>query len=176
MTKRLRIPALVIAVVVVVSLGEVAVNAQQMYWVDSGNNMIDQACLNGLNVQRFITGPSSIAVAIDAQAGKIYWADLRWFGGWDGRIQRANLDGSEIEDLVIAGLAEPSGIALDVAGGTGNDRTGLAAWNRRRPFRGSRILGGSRLRQNTAGELGRNRRRGSHHDRLGMAQGDRPRP
>ena len=35
----------------------------------------------------------------------------------NGKIQRANLDGSNIEDLVTQGLSGPAGIALDVAGG-----------------------------------------------------------
>ena len=44
-------------------------------------------------------------------ASKIYWIDA------DSRkIQRANLDGSNVEDLV-SGLKFPLGIALDVAGG-----------------------------------------------------------
>ena len=42
----------------------------------------------------------------------IYWTDLD-----TDKIQRANLDGSNVEDLVTTGLAGPSGIALDVAGG-----------------------------------------------------------
>ena len=44
----------------------------------------------------------------------MYWTD----GGTD-KIQRANLDGSNIEDLVTQtqGLRVQSGIALDVAGG-----------------------------------------------------------
>ena len=33
------------------------------------------------------------------------------------KIQRANLDGSHIEDLVTQGLEGPTGIALDVVGG-----------------------------------------------------------
>ena len=39
----------------------------------------------------------------------------------DGRgtdkIQRANLDGSNVEDLVTSGLRSPPSIALDIAGG-----------------------------------------------------------
>ena len=42
----------------------------------------------------------------------MYWSD--W--GTD-RIQRANLDGSEIEDLVATGLNEPYGLALDLGEG-----------------------------------------------------------
>ena len=36
---------------------------------------------------------------------------------WDVGIQRANLDGSAVEDLVITSLDNPYGIALVVAGG-----------------------------------------------------------
>ena len=42
----------------------------------------------------------------------MYWAD--W--GTD-KIQRSNLDGSGIEDLVTTGLQSPAGLALDVSGG-----------------------------------------------------------
>ena len=61
---------------------------------------------------------SSVAVTVterDSPAGesKLYWTD--W--GTD-RIQRANLDGSGIEDLIVGdGLDGPDGLALDMAGG-----------------------------------------------------------
>jgi sugar lactone lactonase YvrE len=45
-------------------------------------------------------------------SGKMYWTDL----GID-KIQRVNLDGTGLEDLVTTGLIAPRGIALDVAGG-----------------------------------------------------------
>ena len=35
----------------------------------------------------------------------------------DGKIQRANLDGTGVEDLVASGLVTPQGLALDVPGG-----------------------------------------------------------
>ena len=41
---------------------------------------------------------------------------MYWTVGGAGIIQRSNLDGSSVEDL-ITGLEEPDGIALDVAGG-----------------------------------------------------------
>ena len=44
--------------------------------------------------------------------GKMYWTDVG-----TNKIQRANLDGSQIEDLITAGLDFPSGLALDAAGG-----------------------------------------------------------
>ena len=47
-----------------------------------------------------------------AGASKLYWTD--W--GTD-KIQRANLDGSGVEDLVTSGVSSPTGFALDVSGG-----------------------------------------------------------
>jgi len=47
----------------------------------------------------------------DGDNPKMYWTD-----GDTGKIQRANLDGSSIEELVT-GLTTPRGIALDVSGG-----------------------------------------------------------
>ena len=44
--------------------------------------------------------------------GKMYWVDR-----WTEKVQRANLDGSEVEDLVTTGLEEPTDLALDVTGG-----------------------------------------------------------
>ena len=61
---------------------------------------------------------SAVAVAVAPRpsatgASKLYWTD--W--GTD-RIQRANLDGSSVENLVVGGgLDGPDGLALDVAGG-----------------------------------------------------------
>ena len=45
-------------------------------------------------------------------ASKLYWTD----SGTD-KIQRSNLDGSGVEDLVTTGLDWPGGIAVDVSGG-----------------------------------------------------------
>ena len=43
---------------------------------------------------------------------KIFWTDRS-----TDKIQRANLDGSDVQDLVTQGLERPSGIALDLEGG-----------------------------------------------------------
>ena len=50
-------------------------------------------------------------IALDVAGGKIYWTEERGH-----RIQRANLDGTNIQD-VITGLYRPYGIALDIPGG-----------------------------------------------------------
>ena len=59
----------------------------------------------------------------NAIATKIYWGDVN-----NSKIQRANPDGSNIEDIVIGGAPLASGIALDPAGGKmyWNDRIGAA--------------------------------------------------
>ena len=48
----------------------------------------------------------------DTDLPQIYWTDR---GSW--KIQRANLDGTNVQDLVTTGLGLPGGIALDMAGG-----------------------------------------------------------
>ena len=50
-------------------------------------------------------------IALDVAGGKIYWTEER-----DHRIQRANLDGTNVQDI-ITGLYRPYGIALDIPGG-----------------------------------------------------------
>ena len=59
--------------------------------------------LTGLSVPCYL--------ALDVRAGKLYWTDRG-----TGKIQRANLDGSQVED-VVTGLDGPVGLALDVAAG-----------------------------------------------------------
>ena len=106
----------------------------KIYWTDSewtdagGPQKIQRANLDGSNVEDLITrnveDPSTSElviptnIALDVERGKMYWTD--WF---TGKIQRANLDGSNVEDLITHGLDRPTGIALgaladsDVSGG-----------------------------------------------------------
>ena len=70
----------------------------------SGESNTRNNCSRGVRVT---VTPSSVS-----QAWKLYWAE-----GGSIKIQRSNLDGSGVEDLVTSGLAAPSDIALDVAGG-----------------------------------------------------------
>ena len=53
-------------------------------------------------------------LALDLDAGKMYWTDQT-----TAKIQRANLNGSGVEDLVTrsSGLGNPDGLALDVGAG-----------------------------------------------------------
>ena len=53
-----------------------------------------------------------VTVPVPESQGRMYWTDWATH-----KIQRANLDGSQVEDLVASGLDLPSGLALDAAGG-----------------------------------------------------------
>ena len=51
-------------------------------------------------------------VVIDPARGKVYWTDVT------NKIQRANLDGTQVEDLVNAALGfQPPGITLNPSAG-----------------------------------------------------------
>jgi hypothetical protein len=52
-------------------------------------------------------------LAIDAAAGKLYWTDWNDLTESPGAIRRANLDGSDVQDVLL-GLDRPYGLALDL--------------------------------------------------------------
>lgn len=93
--------------------------AGRFYWVDATQQNIQRASLDGGNVQvvadlEGLGDPSYFA--LDLVNGKIYWSLF----AATSKIQRANLDGSMVQDVLTtgtAGTSEPTGIALDVAGG-----------------------------------------------------------
>lgn len=78
-----------------------------LYWVEPGaSERVRRASLDDLQVEELVTEsleePSGIS--LDLQDGKIYWNDQ-----YLGKIQRANLDGSLVEDVVLD-LANPSDV------------------------------------------------------------------
>ena len=91
----------------------------KMYWADYGTAKIQRANLDGSNVQDLITSGLDApgVIALDVLGGKMYWTHTDWNATtqeWtNGKIQRANLDGSNVEDL-ITGLDVPDGIALGI--------------------------------------------------------------
>jgi hypothetical protein len=88
------------------------------FWsgTDGDTGMIRRVDLDGLNQQVVIAnirnGP--IGIAVDVAGGKIYWTRNN-DAAQTGRIQRANLDGTDVETL-LAGI-DPSSIALDLDAG-----------------------------------------------------------
>ena len=91
----------------------------KMYWTDWVTEKIQCANLDGSNVQDLITRvlDSPGDIALDVAGGKMYWTHTDWNPDTqeftNGKIQRANLDGSNVEDL-ITGLNVPDGIALGI--------------------------------------------------------------
>ena len=85
-----------------------------------GTDFVSDSALTFSVADDAITNYKGIAltaeVFVTASRGEdlltIFWADFA-----TDKIQRANLDGSNVEDLVTQGLRSPSGIALDVVGG-----------------------------------------------------------
>jgi hypothetical protein len=58
------------------------------------------------------TGGGLRGLAVDTTGGKLYWSDVNV-----PVIRRANLDGSDVEDIVTTNLEFPSAIALDLTNG-----------------------------------------------------------
>jgi DNA-binding beta-propeller fold protein YncE len=84
---------------------------QQLYWTEADSGCIKRSNLDGTGVTELITNLDfPFGICIDAVHGEIYWA-----GGSNGNgvIQRANLNGSQVETLVSSGLGCPSAIVLD---------------------------------------------------------------
>jgi DNA-binding beta-propeller fold protein YncE len=83
----------------------------KMYWTSGAH--IWRADMDGMNEESIVSSGASAhsyGIALDVTGGKMYWTDKDV-----SRIQRANLDGSVLEDVVLSGLTIPAGIALDAA-------------------------------------------------------------
>ena len=97
------------------------VDGGKMYWTDGVMDKIFRANLDGSNVEDLVntreivnpplepgaTAPASIALDVDG--GKMYWTD--WH---TNKIQRADLNGSNAEDIITSGVNFSRGIALDL--------------------------------------------------------------
>ena len=99
-----------------ISLGDVNADGR----VDLTDAWLIAAYLNDPSDSTLPSGigePVGATTTTASQAWKLYWTDVL-----TAKIQRSNLDGSVVEDLVTTGLIttalrSPSGIALDVSGG-----------------------------------------------------------
>lgn len=94
-------------------LASAAMASDSLYWSSyTSSGAIRFGDLGGSGAHDLLTGESSPeGVAIDAAAGKIYWADTT-----TGAIRVANLDGTGATDL-YTGESSPSGVAIDPAAG-----------------------------------------------------------
>ena len=95
----------------------------KIYWTeidvfrDDARSEIRRANLDGSNIETLVTtrfptdddGLYIYDIVLDLTGGKIYWIVFHWRRIHQGKIQRANLDGSNIETLVT-GLTFPKGM------------------------------------------------------------------
>ena len=94
------------------------------YYADIGTGKIQRANLNGTNIQDIVTGLETERIALGIAEGKIYWTEKKQVheGQWTAddryahKIQRANLDGTNVQSIVV-GLTDLRGIALTSVGG-----------------------------------------------------------
>ena len=118
--KRRRIVLIIAVVLLICSVPCIHVAAKgKIYWADRTLGKIQGANLDGTGVENLVIGLSnSYGMALDMSSGKIYWGDygtgkIQRTSILTGKTQRANLDGTDVEDLFSA--SRPSKIALDVS-------------------------------------------------------------
>ncbi|SMO91272.1 T9SS type A sorting domain-containing protein [Gracilimonas mengyeensis] len=96
---------------------EADVDNGYLYWSQeaSFDTEIYRTSLDDFTSEMLVDAGGSVrGIALDTENGKIYWADLQN----SGAIERANLDGTEIETLVSGETTEGTlDIALDIANG-----------------------------------------------------------
>ena len=101
--------------------GDVEINAliqspSYFYWI-SGYN-IQRANRDGSNYGRVLNAGNYVTeLALDSERGQLYWVEQGSGANRINRIRRANLDGSNQQDIVTGFGNPPSGLALDVLGG-----------------------------------------------------------
>ncbi|KAJ8403984.1 hypothetical protein AAFF_G00343340 [Aldrovandia affinis] len=85
--------------------------AGNIYWTDSGRDVIEVAQMNGRNRKTLISGmiDEPYAIVVDPQRGTMYWTD--W--GNHPKIETAAMDGTMRETLVQENLQWPTGLAVD---------------------------------------------------------------
>ncbi len=99
------------------------VNENKIYWIEAFAGKIQCVNLDDKNVKNIRTVSDYLSdFALDVSGGKMYWLDIgdltpRGTTLSSGRIQRANLDGTNDVENLITGLSGLTSLALDVSGG-----------------------------------------------------------
>ncbi len=92
-------------------LGVSSVIADKIYWVDCGSKEIRRADLNGGEFETLVQDRGKpVRLALDLTNGKVYWTNSSDLGS---RIDRSNLDGTEIETVATRSRISVTGLAID---------------------------------------------------------------
>ena len=91
------------------SVGGLAVGGGKVYWTEqtgASGGSVNGANLDGMNLETLATLLSApMGISVDTAGNKLYWTNAR------GRVQRANLNGSGIQN-VVDGLGSPGEIVI----------------------------------------------------------------
>ena len=82
----------------------------KIYW--SSRSTIKRANLDGTDIQLVTGGLDFVRIYLDVSGGKIYWLSQE-----QDKIQRADLDGANVEDIITGLSDDPLDLAVDVSGG-----------------------------------------------------------
>ena len=83
----------------------------KIYWCSEST--IKRANLDGTDIQLVTGGLDAVTgIYLDVSGGKIYWMDHS-----QHKIQRADLDGADVEDIITGLSNSPIDLAVDVSGG-----------------------------------------------------------
>jgi hypothetical protein len=80
--------------------------AGKIYWSEECENEINRANLDGSGPVDFLIANTSFGIDLDPNDGMIYWTTPV------PSINRSNLDGSEVDELITIGADSPMGLAL----------------------------------------------------------------
>uniref|UniRef100_A0A8D0ALX9 LDL receptor related protein 1 n=1 Tax=Sander lucioperca TaxID=283035 RepID=A0A8D0ALX9_SANLU len=85
--------------------------AGNLYWTDSGRDVIEVAQMSGQHCKTLVSGmiDEPYAIVVDPQRGTMYWAD--W--GNHPKIETAAMDGTLRQTLVHENIQWPTGLAVD---------------------------------------------------------------
>ena len=96
---------------------------EKLFWgetdTDTGASKIRRANLDGTSAEDIVSTPAGVSeIALDLTSEKLLWAEIDTDTDTDtdtgaGKIRRANLDGSDTQDVITTAVAV-LGIALDV--------------------------------------------------------------
>lgn len=98
-------------------MGATVETVPTLYWLDINGNRVmrSQSFADG---EAIVTGTGTApdGVAVDVAGGKVYWSNMgSLFGTGGGTLQRANLDGTEVETIIAAGVARtPKQMQVDL--------------------------------------------------------------